>query len=37
VIDCGPLKLNWVIDLGSSAIVMAAGIYYWRLVTGRLR
>jgi hypothetical protein len=33
----GPLKLNWVIDLGSSAIVLAAGIYYWRLVTGRLR
>jgi hypothetical protein len=33
----GPLKLNWVIDLGSSAVVLAAGFYYWRLVTGRLR
>jgi hypothetical protein len=33
----GPLKLNWVVDLGSSAVVLAAGFYYWRLVTGRLR
>jgi hypothetical protein len=33
----GPLKLNWVIDLGASAIVLASGFMYWRIVTGRMR
>jgi hypothetical protein len=33
----GPLKLNWIIDLGSSAIVLASGYLYWRIVTGRMR
>lgn len=28
----GPLKLNWVIDLGASLVVIGAGIYYIRLV-----
>lgn len=31
----GPLKLNWIIDLGASATVLACGVYYWRVVTGR--
>jgi hypothetical protein len=33
----GPLKLNWIIDLGASTIVLASCVYYWRVVTGRLR
>lgn len=33
----GPLKLNWIIDLGASTIVLTAGLYYWQVVTGRLR
>lgn len=33
----GPLKLNWVIDLGASTLVLGCGIYYWQVVTGRLR
>lgn len=33
----GPLKLNWIIDLGTSTIVLLGGVYYWRVVTGRLR
>jgi hypothetical protein len=33
----GPLKLNWIIDLGASAIVLASGVFYWRVVTGRQR
>lgn len=32
----GPLKLNWVIDLGASALVLACGVYYWRVVTGKV-
>jgi hypothetical protein len=28
----GPLKLNWVIDLGTSLIVLSAAAYYTRLV-----
>lgn len=28
----GPLKLNWVIDIGSSIVVMAAAVYYTRVV-----
>ncbi len=31
----GPLKLNWVIDIGSSMVVMAAAVYYTRLVRAR--
>lgn len=31
----GPLKLNWFIDLGASAVVLGCGVYYWRVVTGR--
>lgn len=31
----GPLKLNWVIDLGASLVVIGAGIYYIRLVRQR--
>ncbi len=31
----GPLKLNWLIDLGASAVVLVCGVYYWRVVTGR--
>ena len=31
----GPVKLNWVIDLGASLIVMLAAIYYVRLVRAR--
>jgi hypothetical protein len=33
----GPLKLNWLIDLGASALVLGCSIYYWQVVTGRLR
>lgn len=33
----GPLKLNWIIDLGASTIVLASGVLYWRIVTGRMR
>lgn len=33
----GPLKLNWIIDLGASATVLASGFIYWRIVTGRMR
>lgn len=33
----GPLKLNWIIDLGASAVVLASGFLYWRIVTGRMR
>ena len=32
----GPLKLNWIGDVGSSFFVIAAAIYYVMLVTGRL-
>lgn len=31
----GPLKLNWIIDIGSSVVVLACGVYYWRVVTGK--
>ena len=31
----GPLKLNWFIDLGASAVVIVCGVYYWRVVTSR--
>lgn len=31
----GPVKLNWVIDLGASLTVMAAAAYYIRLVRTR--
>jgi len=35
VIDCGPIKLNWVIDLGASLAVMLAALNYARLVRAR--
>ncbi len=31
----GPVKLNWVIDLGASLTVIAAAFYYTRLVRSR--
>lgn len=31
----GPLKLNWMIDLGASALVLASAAYYVRLVRQR--
>lgn len=31
----GPLKLNWLIDLGASVTVLAAAVYYVRLVRVR--
>jgi divalent metal cation (Fe/Co/Zn/Cd) transporter len=31
----GPVKLNWIIDIGSSLIVLVAAVYYLRLVTRR--
>lgn len=33
----GPMKLNWFTDLGSSTVVLATAVYYWRVVTGRPR
>lgn len=32
----GPLKLNWVGDLGASALVLGAAIYYVFLLQGRI-
>ncbi len=31
----GPLKLNWVLDIGSTIAVLAAAGYYITVVTGR--
>jgi hypothetical protein len=31
----GPLKLNWVIDIGGSLVVLVAAIYYVQLVHTR--
>ena len=31
----GPLKLNWIIDMGSSLVVLGAAGYYTRLVSSR--
>lgn len=31
----GPLKLNWIIDIGASLLVLAAAIHYVRLVNQR--
>ena len=31
----GPLKLNWIIDLGLSVGVLICGAFYFRIVTGR--
>lgn len=28
----GPVKLNWIVDLGASATVLGAAVYYVRLV-----
>ncbi len=33
----GPLRLNWLTDIGSSVLVLASGVYYWSVVTGRAR
>ena len=33
----GPLKLNWIIDLGTSAAVLTSSVLYWLIVTGRMR
>lgn len=33
----GPLKLNWLTDIGSSVLVLACAVYYWAVVTGRAR
>lgn len=30
----GPLKLNWIIDLGTSAVVLVCAVQYRRVVTG---
>jgi len=32
VINHGPLKLNWIIDIGASVLVMGAAVTYIRLV-----
>jgi len=32
----GPLKLNWVGDMGSSLVVLAAAIFYIGVVSGRI-
>jgi hypothetical protein len=32
VIDCGPLKLNWFIDIGASMVIMAAALYFAALL-----
>lgn len=31
----GPFKLNWIVDIGASAAVLAAAVYYVRLVRKR--
>lgn len=31
----GPLKLNWLLDIGASCLVAGAAIYYVRIVRGR--
>ncbi len=31
----GPLKLNWIIDIGLSAVVLGCGVQYWRVLTGK--
>ncbi|MHA7820207.1 MAG: hypothetical protein ACX930_11225 [Erythrobacter sp.] len=31
----GPFKLNWIVDLGASAVVLGTAIYYIRLVRAR--
>ncbi len=33
----GPLKLNWVFDIGSTLAVLAAALYYIAIVSGRKR
>ena len=32
----GPLKLNWIGDLGASAVVLGAAVYYTLLLKGRI-
>lgn len=31
----GALKINWLVDIGSSLIVGASAVYYWKLVSGK--
>ena len=31
----GPIKLNWIIDIGSSLTVLGAAVYYLRLISQR--
>jgi hypothetical protein len=31
----GPIKLNWIVDIGTSLIVLGAAIAYLRLISGR--
>jgi hypothetical protein len=31
----GPLKLNWIGDIGASLVVLGAAIYYMKLVRER--
>ena len=31
----GPVKLNWIVDIGSSLTVIGAALVYWRVVRGR--
>jgi hypothetical protein len=33
----GPIKLNWVLDIGSSVLISCAAVYYVRLISGRLK
>ncbi|MEE4316996.1 MAG: hypothetical protein V2I74_08445 [Erythrobacter sp.] len=32
MIACGPLKLNWIGDLGSTALVAGCALYYLAIV-----
>jgi len=31
----GPLKLNWILDIGSSVLILGAAVYYTRLIRSR--
>lgn len=31
----GPIKLNWIMDVGSSLAVLGSALYYWRIVSAR--
>jgi hypothetical protein len=34
--DCGPLKLNWIGDIGASLAVLGAATVYARIVSGKM-